>query len=357
MAQSKKKKPAKKQFPVTQVFLGLAILLVVALITAIFSSRYVKTDKTVLVSSGQESILSRQYMYFLNSMRYEYESDWTNNGYVTSASEMAELWNTVEDGLTWGDHLKTYALESAKNLFTELYLAKQAGFSVTPELIASTSADIDNVVSSVFANSNTPNTDFFNSYGLTIEEMKTLQAYINLVNEWRNSVYDLTTVTDEQAMNYFLDNSYYIDSVVVRHVLIATGDMDDDEIAAAEEFAEEILQQINDGSDIGELAALYSDDPGSADNNGEYEFGRGEMVSEFEDWAFAAEVGDTGIVETSYGYHVMQLMRAPLSFEDLKDQLLAAVQDEEAASYIEDAIASANFDWKLNESAYKKIKF
>ena len=354
MAQSKKKKTQKKSVPVTQIFLGVAILLVVVLITAIFTSRNIRSDRTVLVSSSQENVLLRHYMYFLNSMRFEYENEWAQYG--SSAEEMAELWNTVEDGITWGDHLKMYALESAKGIFTELHLAKQAGYKETPELLAQTNKEIDDVVSSVFGGSATPNTDFYKAYGLTIDEMKTLQLYISLVNDWRGGVYENIEVTEAQARAFFDENSYYFEKVVARHVLIATEGMDEDEKAEAEALAYDILEQINEGADIGELAAIYSDDGGSAENNGEYEFGRGEMVTEFEDWAFSAEVGETGVVETNFGYHVMQLMRGATTFEDIQDDVTLLCKDDETNHYIEHAIEDAGFVWTLNENAYRGVK-
>ena len=59
---------------------------------------------------------------------------------------------------------------------------------------------------------------------------------------------------------------------------------------------------------FGELAATYSSDGGSSTNGGLYEdVHPGQMVTEFNDWCFDAsrKPGDTGIVKTSYGYHVM----------------------------------------------------
>lgn len=35
--------------------------------------------------------------------------------------------------------------------------------------------------------------------------------------------------------------------------------------------------------------------------------GYGQMVEEFEEWVFTHEPGDTGIVKTVYGFHVMKL--------------------------------------------------
>ena len=60
---------------------------------------------------------------------------------------------------------------------------------------------------------------------------------------------------------------------------------------------------------FGELANKESDDQnGKVTNGGLYEdIYMGQMVENFENWCFAEgrKAGDTGIVETEYGYHVM----------------------------------------------------
>jgi hypothetical protein len=56
------------------------------------------------------------------------------------------------------------------------------------------------------------------------------------------------------------------------------------------------------------LAKENSTDPGSADNGGLYEeVYPGQMVESFNDWCFdpARQPGDTDIVETDYGFHIM----------------------------------------------------
>ena len=58
------------------------------------------------------------------------------------------------------------------------------------------------------------------------------------------------------------------------------------------------------------LATLYSEDPGSAKKGGELGFfGRGDMVADFEAAAFALKPGEVSpIVETQYGFHILQLI-------------------------------------------------
>ncbi len=101
--------------------------------------------------------------------------------------------------------------------------------------------------------------------------------------------------------------------VNIRHILVMVPDFSDEENAAAMKAkAEEILQEYRDlggGEDLfASLAQQYSEDTGSNTNGGLYEgVYPGQMVQPFNDWCFdpIRKEGDTGIVETSYGYHVM----------------------------------------------------
>ena len=56
------------------------------------------------------------------------------------------------------------------------------------------------------------------------------------------------------------------------------------------------------------LAAKNSDDPGSKDKGGELGFARrGMMVPAFENAIFTQKIGDTQIVKSSFGYHIVQV--------------------------------------------------
>jgi parvulin-like peptidyl-prolyl isomerase len=75
-------------------------------------------------------------------------------------------------------------------------------------------------------------------------------------------------------------------------------------------LATEIKQQLDAGGDFKALAIQYSDDAGSKAAGGELGwYGRGEgLVQEFEDAAFALEVGKVSDpVKTQFGYHIIQV--------------------------------------------------
>lgn len=96
----------------------------------------------------------------------------------------------------------------------------------------------------------------------------------------------------------------------VRHILISSDSYESDQEAKAK--AQEVLDEYNKGDktaeSFGKLAEKYTEDLGSASTGGLYEnFTKGTMVEPFENWSFdeARKEGDTGIVKTDYGYHIM----------------------------------------------------
>lgn len=102
-------------------------------------------------------------------------------------------------------------------------------------------------------------------------------------------------------------------TVDIRHILISASDSGSEEgMAAAKAQAEEIYQQFLSGGATEELFAQlaneHTGDSGSAGNGGLYTgVYKGQMVQSFDDWCFdeARFPGDSGIIESEYGYHIM----------------------------------------------------
>ncbi|MHC5053722.1 MAG: peptidylprolyl isomerase [Planctomycetota bacterium] len=120
--------------------------------------------------------------------------------------------------------------------------------------------------------------------------------------------------------------------VRARHVLIATRGMKtDEEKAAARTKAEAIRARILAGEDFAELAAEFSG-CGSKQTGGDLGFfaRRGQMVEPFAKAAFALDVdGVSPVVETQFGYHVIQTTDARKGEAPL----------EEVREYVADAAA------------------
>lgn len=84
-------------------------------------------------------------------------------------------------------------------------------------------------------------------------------------------------------------------------------------------------QRVVNGESMAVLAALYSEDPGSAKNGGRYEsVMRGMMVPEFEAVAFRLKAGEVSeIFETTYGFHFIQLVARKGESVDVRHILMA----------------------------------
>lgn len=95
----------------------------------------------------------------------------------------------------------------------------------------------------------------------------------------------------------------------IRHILrlIKPGEEAD---RVALEAMEQIKEMLDAGTSFEELAADFSEDPGSAVQGGDLGFVmRGELVREFEEVAFLLEPGEiSGFVRTEYGYHLIKMI-------------------------------------------------
>jgi len=82
-----------------------------------------------------------------------------------------------------------------------------------------------------------------------------------------------------------------------RHILVPTM-----------EECESLKQEIENGADFAEVAATHSKCPSGQRGGNLGEFGRGQMVPEFDEVVFTEEVGTVhGPVQTQFGYHLIEV--------------------------------------------------
>ena len=92
----------------------------------------------------------------------------------------------------------------------------------------------------------------------------------------------------------------------------------------AKKLCEYYRQRVIRGESMASIAKLYSEDPGSAPNGGQYKnVVKGMMVTEFENVAFKLKPGEISeVFETQYGFHFILLISRNVDVLDLRHLLI-----------------------------------
>ena len=213
-------------------------------------------------------------------------------------------------------------------------LAKEATLAAEPEI---PEEDLTNKIDALATEGKTYSDDDFSKWAYGEEAAV-------------NATYTEDDETNSAFVVYMLTKTPYrseVDTVNVRHILLlASGEK---ELEKAHKKAEEILADFKAGEATAEafglLALEYSEDTGSCYSGGLYNnVAPGEMVQAFDAWCFDENrvPGDTGIVETEYGVHIMYYVddglvdwQASVSVDILNEALTALSTEWNTAYTVE----------------------
>ena len=158
-----------------------------------------------------------------------------------------------------------------------------------------------------------------------------------LVSYAQNKIFATVTVSDKDARDYYDNNKEKFmsgETVNASHILVDT-----------EEQASSILEKINAGEISFEDAAReYSSCPSKENGGSLGDFGRGQMVPEFDKAVFQMEEGQisSSPVATEFGFHLIKLNKkneATLTpYEKIEPQLKEALKNEKARAAYESKI-------------------
>lgn len=138
----------------------------------------------------------------------------------------------------------------------------------------------------------------------------------------RAAIKDHVEITEEDIEEAY--ENYAIDSTVA-HILVEDLGL-----------AEEIIDELNDGADFGELVAEHTLDTGTIESDGELVLEPGRFVPEFEEAAMELEEGEftQEPVESQFGYHIIKLVEEGEkgTLEEERETIEAMILD----SYMQD---------------------
>lgn len=157
---------------------------------------------------------------------------------------------------------------------------------------------------------------FHKSYPQMREQLMDMARNRSRVQQVQRNLTKDITATPAQVRQYFNtldeDSIPYVPMQVEVQILTLTPAIPREEIDDVKARLRDFSDRVTSGqSDFSTLAILYSEDPGSSSRGGELGFmGRGQLVPEFASVAF--NLNDpkkvSKIVETEFGYHIIQLI-------------------------------------------------
>lgn len=127
-----------------------------------------------------------------------------------------------------------------------------------------------------------------------------------------------------------------VEQVHIRHILLLT-----------EAEALDVFLKLRDGESFAALAQQYSQDTSTKDAGGDLGFfPRGIMPTEIEAVAFGLNPGQTGIVKTNFGYHIIELVEKDPA-RKIPDEMLATWQQKKFLQWLAEQRARAKIQYLI----------
>ena len=274
-----------------------------------------------------------QYVDFLNYYGYYAY-------YLMDDTVPFDQQKVLESEITWEQYFLDSAIRTWHRYTTLCLMADEAGFTLEEEL----QAELDSLVQTM--ESDAVEAGYANADEMLVAQMApgcTVEAYLYYTGlyykgiSYFNEIYNGLNPTEEEIKAYFDEHAAEFEAqgitaqsapiVDVRHILLmptggiadASGNVtySDAEWETCYNEAQAILDTWKAGeateASFAELANLHSKDGGSNTTGGLYEYvtDDGTYVEAFTQWAVDAsrQTGDTGIVQTEYGYHIMYFVQ------------------------------------------------
>ena len=164
-------------------------------------------------------------------------------------------------------------------------------------------------------------------YATAVPEQRKITYFAFTPNELPGGVPQPTQQEIQQYFNAHKSEYTVPEQARSRHILIKVAPGADAKTdAAAKAKADALLKQIKAGANFAELAKKNSEDS-SKDAGGELGFfKRGATVPEFEKALFGQKIGDTEIVKSQFGYHILQVEERQTAHSESIDEIRPTIQ-------------------------------
>ncbi len=234
------------------------------------------------------------------------------------------LLSEIEEQISLAEAQQASLPENARcqildNLLSQKLILNQAKLDSIEVSSEEVEAQLDARIERILAYMNGDETQFEEYYGQSISQVKDefredLNAQI-LAERMQGMILSEVKITPAEVKNFFdqipADSLPYFNSEVEIAEIVYKPKVNKTEKGIALDKIKDLRKKIvEDGENFEELAAVFSDDVGSAKQGGSLGWAkRNSYVPEFEAAAYKLEKGEVSqIVETQYGYHIIQLI-------------------------------------------------
>ena len=272
------------------------------------------------------------------------------------------IWDTeVEAGVKYKDKFKDIMLDQMIDIEAVCEQARK-------DKLAPSEEEVDKAFEELKKNIDADEEYKKKLEGLGIDDtyLRSQQEQDLTIQKYKENFDKNLKMSDEEMKKYYEENKddFYTDTVTASHILLKTIDDNGNELSdkkkkEAKKKAEEALKKVKSGEDFAQVAKEYSEDS-TASNGGELgTFGKGQMVSEFENAAFSMKPGEiSDIIKTQYGYHIIKVTERvdeQKSYDDVKDEIKSTLASQEYSKYIEKI--EKNTKIEKSENVVKLAKF
>ena len=338
--------------------------------------------ETVIATMGNEKLTNRQLQIYYRMQVMDilnYFGSYATQIGLDATKPLSEQSCYYDETMNWEQFLIEKSIETWQNYQAVALLAEEAGFEMSDEdkeILAQFPANLEEQAKNGGYDSADAMLAEVIAPGCTLDDY---MEYVNLAilsQAYYISMQEDLTPTDEEISAYFDANeATFAQSGItkesgnvasVRHILLEpengveneeTGYMTypDEDWKKCLKEAEKLLKEWKNGDATEEsfvtLVGEHTDDPGSMTTGGLYEgiTPTSNFVESFRDWAvdMSRQKGDTGIVKSEFGYHIMYYVSGePQWSQEAGVQLLSERMTEKTDA--------AEEKWPMSVN-YKKI--
>ena len=269
-------------------------------------------DKTVVMTVGSYEVPLELYRYVALNTKADYE-----NG------SGSEIW-LGDSGAELLEELNEAIEETIVHLYTTQYVCEQYGILPSDSYVQDT---LDIQMDAIYEGYD----DDYETYVNDIAKYNMNDAVYRFIEQndilseelIQKMMTDGVIPSSDEELETILTSAEFIH---VKQILLSSdnGNTDEENLA----LAEEILDKLNNGADFDEMIQEYGNDLYLFNTDNGYYISRGSYYEEFEEAAFALEIGEiSDIVKTSAGFSIIK--RYPKDAEYIADNF-----DELADDYI-----------------------